>query len=93
MALEGQPPWRPGNPDGYVLFQGDERTPGAETMHRDAGGTIVITSWTRLHAGGRDSEPDDYFWRYVGADVTRPERIRRIVKFARKHGWIGEEKI
>lgn len=96
MALQGQPPWRPNNPEGYTLFSGSEDTPSAETMHQDKNGDLVITPWVRDYHGGRDAEPDDFSWSkptYRDRLFLSPQRLKNIVKHAREQGWLDEEKI
>jgi hypothetical protein len=66
VSLEGQPPWRTGNPQGYRLI---EETYGGFAITAqiiDGAGRhaprVVLAEWVRRHAGGRDAEPDDFYW-------------------------------
>lgn len=66
MSLEGQPPWCVGNSQGYRLIEETYGGFALTALIIDGAGRhvprVVITEWVRRHAGGRDAEPDDFYW-------------------------------
>jgi hypothetical protein len=89
MALEGQPPWLAGNKQGYILL---EETYGGfavtvQVIHGRERHTprVVLAEWVRRHAGGRDAEPDDFYWeamsgiKAVGLTFEQVAKLNQIV--------------